>query len=90
MYRVRHGSFQEFLATLGLEAPTTTEEYAEVLRQIKAGDPNGNGEDDELPLSGSSLVWHGVLHEFVHLPPGVKPRLIVVDGKVTTIHAQDA
>ena len=87
---------QEFLATLGLEAPTTTEEYAEVLRQFKAGDPNGNGEDDELPFSGSShtQVWHGrpddfFMNSFIY-HPGNKLRLIVVDGKVTPIYAQDA
>jgi putative aldouronate transport system substrate-binding protein len=90
---------QDFLAALGLEMPTTTEEYAEVLRQIKAGDPNGNGEADEQPLSGSPLVWHGAIDEFFmnsfiyhpgHRDSANKPRLIVQDGVVTPIYTQEA
>jgi putative aldouronate transport system substrate-binding protein len=85
---------QEFMKTLGLEMPTTTEDYAEVLRQFLAGDPNGNGEADELPLSGSTIVWHGFLDEYFMnsfiYHPGNKLRLVVMDGQVTPIYAQDA
>ncbi len=86
---------QEFMNTLGLEMPATTEDYAEVLRQFLAGDPNGNGEADELPLSGAStIVWHGFLDEYFMnsfiYHPGNKLRLVVMDGQVTPIYAQDA
>lgn len=86
---------QEWLETLGLELPQTTEEYAEVLRAFKDGDPNGNGEADEIPLSGSAtLGWHGSPDEFFMnsfiYHPGNKLRLINDGGTVTAIYAQEA
>lgn len=42
----------EWLDNLGLEMPTTTEEFREVLQAFKNDDPNGNEENDEIPLSG--------------------------------------
>jgi len=84
---------QQFLDTLGLETPSTTEDYAEVLRQFKTGDPNGNGQPDEFPLTTSSLLWHGPLDEYFMnsylYHPGNKLRLVVMDGQVTPIYTQD-
>jgi len=83
-----------WLDNLGLKIPTTTDEYADVLRAFKTGDPNKNGKADELPLTGSPLAWHGPLDEFFMnsfiYHPGNKLRLIVQDGKVVPIYAQDA
>jgi len=42
-----------WLETLGLEVPTNTEELYDVLMAFKTQDPNGNGEADEIPLSGA-------------------------------------
>lgn len=41
---------QEWLDALNLETPKTVDELTEVLRVFKDGDPNGNGEADEIPL----------------------------------------
>lgn len=41
----------EWLENLGLEMPETTEELMVVLEAFKTQDPNGNGEDDEIPFS---------------------------------------
>lgn len=88
---------REWLDTLGLEMPQTTEEYAEVLRAFKDGDPNGNGEADEIPLTGSAIqggAWHGSPDEFFMgsfiYHPGNKLRLIQDAGTVTAIYAQEA
>lgn len=43
---------QDWLDKLGLKMPTTQEEYVEVLRAFKNGDPNGNGLQDEIPTGG--------------------------------------
>ena len=43
--------------TLGLEMPTTTEEFYEVCKDIKEGDPNGNGEADEIPVTFTQNNW---------------------------------
>jgi len=85
---------QEWLETLGLEMPQTTEQYAEVLRAFKNEDPNGNGEADEIPLSGSTLAWHGFpddyfMQSFIY-HPGNKLRLIQDAGQVIPIYAQEA
>jgi putative aldouronate transport system substrate-binding protein len=42
----------DWLETLNLEQPTTPEELRTVLEAFKTQDPNGNGEADEIPLSG--------------------------------------
>ena len=85
---------QQWMSDLGLETPATTDAYAEVLRQFLAGDPNGTGSADELPLTGSAVIWHGTpdeyfMNSFIY-HPGVKLRLIVLDGQVTPIYAQEA
>ena len=40
-----------WLETLGLEMPTTTEEFRQVLTAFKENDPNGNSEADEIPFT---------------------------------------
>jgi putative aldouronate transport system substrate-binding protein len=85
---------QEWLDTLGLEMPQTTEDYANVLRAFKDGDPNGNGNADEIPLSGSATdAWHGSPDEYFMgsfiYHPGQKLRLIQDAGTVKAIYAED-
>jgi len=85
---------KDWLEKLGLAMPTTTDEYADVLRAFKTGDPNGNGNADEVPYGGSTKAWHGSLDEYFMnsfiYHPGNKLRLILLDGKVTPIYTQDA
>lgn len=40
-----------WLEKLGIEAPTTLDAFVEYLRAIKGADMNGNGEEDEVPMS---------------------------------------
>ncbi|WP_337100229.1 extracellular solute-binding protein [Paenibacillus sp. YIM B09110] len=42
-----------WLEKLKLDTPKTTEDFAKVLEAFKTQDPNGNGKQDEVPLSGS-------------------------------------
>ncbi len=49
----------DWLDKVGMDAPTTTDELYDVLTAFKeAGDLNGNGIDDEVPL-GTSVYWGG-------------------------------
>jgi len=41
---------QDWLDKLSLERPTTIDEWESVLTAIKEKDPNGNGQNDEIPL----------------------------------------
>lgn len=63
--------YQPWLDALGLSMPTNTEELYTVLKAFKEGDPNGNGEADEIPLS--PLYGQGGLRDmmaFFGLPGG--------------------
>ncbi len=52
-----------WLDKLGLEVPTTTDEFYEVLKAFKTQDPNGNGKADEIPMTYEPVppydVWNG-------------------------------
>ncbi|MBK8799018.1 MAG: extracellular solute-binding protein, partial [Anaerolineales bacterium] len=73
---------------LGIEVPTTTEEFAAMLEAFKTQDPNGNGQADEVPLSGS-IEDYGVrplpflMNGFVYNDD--RTFLILNDGKVDTV-----
>lgn len=52
---------QTWLDALELDTPTDVESLTEVLRQFKTGDPNGNGQNDEVPLEmGLDTGFYGV------------------------------
>jgi putative aldouronate transport system substrate-binding protein len=75
----------KWLKQLGLEAPTTTEEFKAVLEAFKNQDPNGNGQADEVPLSGS-IEEYG-MHVLPYLMNGFiynddRTYLLLQDGKV--------
>lgn len=73
---------------LGLEVPQTTEEFQAMLEAFKTQDPNGNGEADEVPLSGS-IEDYGVrplsylMNGFIYSDD--RTYLILNDGKVDTV-----
>ncbi|RBW70861.1 ABC transporter substrate-binding protein [Bacillus taeanensis] len=73
-----------WLDKLGLEMPTTLEEYHDVLKAFKEQDPNGNGKQDEIPLSFMYNFWTGNFGDMFgafDMPDNVDHR-IVRDGKV--------
>ncbi len=46
-----------WLEAVGKEMPATTEEFKDVLMAFKTQDPNGNGIEDEIPLTGATNTW---------------------------------
>ena len=44
-----------WLDNLGLEVPKTAEEFYDVLKAFKTGDPNGNGQQDEIPFATQGI-----------------------------------
>lgn len=62
-----------WMETLGLQMPTTTEEFRNVLIAFRDQDPNGNGQKDEIPfLAGpawSGNTWHEIINCFVYWQP---------------------
>ncbi|MFD1137109.1 extracellular solute-binding protein [Paenibacillus urinalis] len=53
-----------WLDRLGLEVPETTDELYQVLKAFKEQDPNGNGKQDEIPISGSGDISSDLLSPF--------------------------
>ena len=82
--------YKPWLDTLGLEVPTTTEEFEAMLIAFKEQDPNGNGIADEVPFSGSVEGlggWHNsvdqnLMNAFVFYDRIQHDRLLLIDGKV--------
>ena len=80
-----------WLEQLNMEIPTTTDEFADMLRAFKQNDLNGNGVLDEIPMSGSNS-WNGFPHEmlmnaFCHYENG--NILMFSDGKFYPQYTQE-
>jgi putative aldouronate transport system substrate-binding protein len=78
---------QTWLDKLGLEMPTTLEEYHNVLKAFKEKDPNGNGKQDEIGLTFWFNGWCGNEGDLIGLfglpdSPFEADHRIVRDGKV--------
>jgi putative aldouronate transport system substrate-binding protein len=76
-----------WLDELGLPLPETTEQFHETLKAFKEKDPNGNGKQDEIPMTGanSKSVWNGNFDAFLMNPfiyNDSTRYLQVIDGKV--------
>lgn len=57
--------YQPWLDKLGLETPTTTEEFYQMLKAFKERDPNGNGLADEIPMAATSKLGYAGIDEFL-------------------------
>ena len=88
--------YQPWLEALGLEVPTTTDEFEQMLLAFKEQDPNGNGVADEVPFSGSvegQGGWHNsvdqnLMNAFVFYDRIQHDRLLLIDGQVQAAYAQ--
>ena len=83
----------QWLDNLGLDMPTTTEEFYEVMKAFKEKDANGNGDpNDEIPLStvtsGAGTQLDGFLMNPFQLTSETN-KLYVDNGKVTFAPAQE-
>lgn len=72
----------EWLEKLGLEIPTTTEEFYEMLKAFKEQDPNGNGQADEIPLSGVESWTGGFLNAFLEIDDYNEKYVADIDGQI--------
>lgn len=92
-YQLKCWINQSWLDNLGLETPTTTEEFYQVLKAFKEQDANGNGDpNDEIPLStsknGSSAMIDGFLMAPFQLTP-MNNRMYVDNGTVVYAPIQE-
>ena len=82
---------QDWMDTLGLEQPETIEDWYEVLTAFKNEDPNGNGIQDEIPLSGIDLAsgLFSYLLSAYDLPAGVGPWWYDENGEVFCVYTTE-
>ena len=88
--------YRPWLEKLGLEMPATTEEFKEVLIAFRDRDPNGNGIQDEIPLSGAITGWFAgvdgfLMNAFVYSHgnlAGGEMRMFIEDGQITAAFAE--
>lgn len=77
---------QKWLDNLGLQMPTTIDEFKDVLIAFRDEDPNGNGKADEIPFTFRDSWGWGATIENLFGPFGVlenAPHVFTKDGKVT-------
>ncbi len=75
----------EWLATVGLDMPETTEEFKNVLVAFRDQDPNGNGEADEIPFTfESTWSWANAIDNMMGAFGVVESgnHVFMQDGKV--------
>ncbi len=85
---------QKWLDNLGLKNPTTTDELYAVLKAFKEKDPNGNGKNDEIPLTGSWYQGQSERSYFMTAfglnATSTYPSIFTRDGKVRMAEAEPA
>ncbi len=78
---------QKWLDNLGLDTPTTTDEFYQVLKAFKENDPNGNGDsNDEIPLIGAigGPLDGFLMNPFIYNDSG--RRLILNNGEISAAY----
>ncbi len=93
---------EEWLRTLGLPMPETTEELYRTLVAFKERDPNGNGVADEVPFSAAQAhhdylnsvnsVVAVLMNPFVYVPSGFNNQsgMVWVDGgRIVASYSQE-
>jgi putative aldouronate transport system substrate-binding protein len=69
-----------WLDKLGLETPTNVKDLYDVLKAIKEQDPNGNGKQDENPVSNSGDIELN-MHSIFGITDLRGNNMIIKDGK---------
>lgn len=81
----------DFLSNFGLEVPTTTEAFYQVLKAFKDQDANGNGIGDEIPLlpANTANLMGYLMNAFLYCNPG-NNYYTLTDGTVGVSYTEDA
>ncbi|MCL2832288.1 MAG: extracellular solute-binding protein [Treponema sp.] len=92
-YSLRGWMNQQWLANLGLNMPTTTDEFRTVLEAFRDKDPNKNGIKDEIPSAGNTdqrgRIYDFLINAFIY--NDTRDRLTVDNsGKVDVIYNKPA
>jgi putative aldouronate transport system substrate-binding protein len=78
--------YKPWVDKLGLKwPPETVEDFYEMLKAFKTRDPNGNGQADEVPFSGSPKAWEAyplefIMNSFIYTQRGTYGGFLERDG----------
>ena len=84
--------YEPWLKKLGMELPTTLDEYVECLKAFRDKDPNGNGIGDELPVIDYARTFSNDGFMYAFLQAFIKTgnyNTAIVDGKVNMYYTTD-
>ena len=89
--------YQPWLEKLGIDPPTNTQEFYDMLYAFKTQDPNGNGKADEIPLLGcdisandyGSSAWEYLMNAFQHVT-AKRSFFVSTDGQLSMSYTTDA
>lgn len=73
--------YQPWLDELGLDMPETIDQFYDVMKAFKNDDPNGNGKNDEIPLSGMKNNWSEKIAGFL-MNPFIYSDMYVENGTI--------
>lgn len=83
--------YKPWLDAVGMEPPTTTEEFYNMLVAFRDQDPNGNGLKDEIPLVGANILFSEpftyLVNSFIYLDN--QNMMNVDDGNIIPVYAQE-
>lgn len=83
--------YKPWLDAVGLDEPTTTEEFYEMLVAFRDQDPNGNGQQDEIALVGANVLFSEpftyLMNSFIYLDN--QNMMNVDDGTIIPVYAQE-
>ena len=84
----------DWLEAVGMDMPSTPDEFFDVMMAFKTQDPNGNGQADEIPLTtqSSSPFLHFIMNAFIYSgwTSPAQPWSLGLDGDTVQIQpAQD-
>ncbi|MDL2232697.1 extracellular solute-binding protein [Ruminococcaceae bacterium OttesenSCG-928-L11] len=91
MYSLRTWINTQWLDNLGLDMPSTTDEFKDVMLKFLSDDPNGNGQKDEVGLIGNPAGWRSHAADFLmnaFIYNDTQNRFIVQDGKLVPAYTQ--
>lgn len=83
---------EQWLEKLGMDMPTNLQEFKDVLVAFKEGDPNGNGQADEIPITfASSNGFSTATFEYIFgaLGLSVAPSMLDLEGDEVRLVAMD-
>ena len=83
--------YQPWLDELGLDVPTTTEEFYEACKLVVENDMNGNGKKDEIGMAGYTGLgawFDGLMSAFVYAHDS--SWYVVEDGQISFAYTSDA